>query len=50
MQMEIDSFAAAISDRATGLMLSPVERVHQLPEEIEPSRLDQLVARASNKT
>src|SRR5260370_26997046 len=35
MQIGIDSFAAAISDPATGLTLSPVERMHQLLEEIE---------------
>jgi alkanesulfonate monooxygenase SsuD/methylene tetrahydromethanopterin reductase-like flavin-dependent oxidoreductase (luciferase family) len=35
MQIGIDSFAAAISDPATGLTLSPVERVHHLLEEIE---------------
>jgi hypothetical protein len=28
MQIGIDSFAAAISDPATGLTLSPVERMH----------------------
>src|ERR1700723_3728897 len=35
MQIGIDSFAAAISDPATGLTLSPVERMQQLLEEIE---------------
>src|SRR6266704_3291681 len=35
MQIGIDSFAAAISDPATGLTLSPVERMHHLLEEIE---------------
>ena len=35
MQSGIDSFAAAISDRATGLTLSPVERMHHLLEKIE---------------
>ena len=35
MQIGIDSFAAAISDPATGLALSPVERMHHLLEEIE---------------
>src|SRR2546430_8147239 len=35
MQIGIDSFAAAISDPATGLTLSPVERMHHLVEEIE---------------
>ncbi len=34
MQIGIDSFAAAISDPATGLTLSPVERMHHLLEEI----------------
>jgi len=34
MQIGIDSFAAAISDPATGLTLSPVERMHRLLEEI----------------
>src|SRR5258705_12189556 len=33
MQIGIDSFAAAISDPATGLTLSPVERMHHLLEE-----------------
>ena len=54
MRIGIDGFAAAISDPATGLTLSPVERMHPLLEEIELnvllSRLDELVARASNKT
>src|SRR6478735_3982125 len=35
MQIGIDSFAAAISDPATGLTLSPVERMHHLLQEIE---------------
>ena len=35
MQIGIHSFAAAISDPATGLMLSPVKRLHHLLEEIE---------------
>jgi alkanesulfonate monooxygenase SsuD/methylene tetrahydromethanopterin reductase-like flavin-dependent oxidoreductase (luciferase family) len=35
MQIGIDSFAAAISDPATGLTLSPVERMHHLLGEIE---------------
>lgn len=35
MQIGIDSFAAAISDPATGLTLSPVERMPHLLEEIE---------------
>ncbi len=35
MQIGIDSFAAAISDPATGLTLTPVERMQQLLEEIE---------------
>jgi hypothetical protein len=35
MQIGIDSFAAAISDPATGLTLSPVERMQHLLEEIE---------------
>src|SRR6202047_2554915 len=35
MQIGIDSFAEAISDPATGLTLSPVERMHHLLEEIE---------------
>lgn len=35
MQIGIDSFAAAMSDPATGLKLSPVERLHDLLEEIE---------------
>src|SRR5271163_5140767 len=34
MQIGIDSFAAAISDPATGLVLSPVERMQHLLEEI----------------
>ena len=35
MQIGIDSFAAAISDPATGLTLNPGERMQQLLEEIE---------------
>src|SRR2546430_5763072 len=35
MQIGVDSFAAAISDPATGLTLSPVERMGHLLEEIE---------------
>src|ERR1700678_2949379 len=35
MQIGIDSFAAAISDPATGLPLAPVDRMHHLLEEIE---------------
>ena len=35
MQIGIDSFAAAISDPATGLTLSQVERMQHLLEEIE---------------
>src|SRR6201982_370194 len=35
MQIGIDSFAAAISDPATGLTLSPAARMHHLLEEIE---------------
>src|SRR5256884_8258518 len=35
MQIGIDSFAAAISDPATGQTLSPLERMHHLLEEIE---------------
>src|SRR5438034_2147595 len=35
MQIGIDSFAAAISDPASGLTLSPVELMHHLFEEIE---------------
>ncbi len=35
MQIGIDSFAAAISDPATGLTLSPVKCIHHLLEEIE---------------
>src|SRR6202049_1481765 len=35
MQIGVDSFAAAISDPATGLTLRPVERVQHLLEEIE---------------
>jgi len=35
MQLGVDSFAAAISDPATGLTLSPVDRMHHLLDEIE---------------
>ena len=35
MQIGIDSFAAVISDPATGLSLSPVQRMQNLLEEIE---------------
>jgi probable LLM family oxidoreductase len=35
MDIGIDSFAAAISDPATGLTLTPAERMHHLLEEIE---------------
>src|SRR6476660_1659210 len=35
MQIGIDSFAAAISDPATGLTITPVERMQHLLEEIE---------------
>jgi probable LLM family oxidoreductase len=35
MEIGIDSFAAAISDPATGLTLTPVERMQHLLEEIE---------------
>src|SRR5271155_842892 len=35
MQIGIDSFAAAISDPATGLTLSPAECMHHLLEEME---------------
>src|SRR5580700_1634874 len=35
MQIGIDSFAAAISDPASGLTLSPIKRMHHLLEEIE---------------
>ena len=35
MQIGVDSFAAAISDPATGLTLDPVERMQHLLEEIE---------------
>lgn len=35
MQIGIDSFAAAISDPATGLVLEPVDRMQHLLEEIE---------------
>jgi hypothetical protein len=35
VQIGIDSFAAAISDPATGPTLSPVGRMHRLLEEIE---------------
>jgi probable LLM family oxidoreductase len=35
MQFGVDSFAAAISDPITGLTISPVQRMHNLLEEIE---------------
>ncbi len=35
MQIGVDSFAAAISDPATGLIVTPVERMQHLLEEIE---------------
>ncbi len=35
MEIGIDSFAAAISDPATGLTVSPVDRLHHLLEEIK---------------
>src|ERR1700733_3318005 len=35
MQIGVDSFAAAISDPATGLVLSPVDRMQHLLEEIK---------------
>ncbi|PYU10880.1 MAG: LLM class flavin-dependent oxidoreductase, partial [Acidobacteria bacterium] len=35
MQIGVDSFAAVISDPATGLTLSPVQRMQNLLEEIE---------------
>src|SRR3984957_12672647 len=35
MQIGVDSFAAAISDQATGLTISPVQRMQNLLEEIE---------------
>jgi probable LLM family oxidoreductase len=35
MEIGVDSFAAAISDPATGIILSPVERMQHLLEEIE---------------
>jgi len=35
LQIGIDSFAAVISDQATGLKLTPVERMQHLLEEIE---------------
>src|SRR5271167_3012726 len=35
MQIGIDTFAAAISDPATGLTLAPVDRMRHLLEEIE---------------
>src|SRR6201990_717910 len=34
MEVGIDSFAAAISDAATGLIVSPVERMQHLLDEI----------------
>src|SRR5579864_1561323 len=37
MQIGVDSFAAAISDPATGLTISPVQRMQNLLEEIELS-------------
>src|SRR6202158_3522461 len=40
MQIGIDSFAAAISDPATGVTISPVQRMQNLLEEIE--RADQV--------
>jgi hypothetical protein len=38
VQIELDSFAAAISDPATDFTLSPVESLHHLLEEIELAR------------
>src|SRR5258707_7272795 len=35
MQIGVDSFAAAISDPASGITLKPVERMQNLLEEIE---------------
>src|SRR5438309_2868348 len=35
MQLGVDSFAAAIADPVTGLTISPVDRMHNLLEEIE---------------
>jgi probable LLM family oxidoreductase len=35
MQLGVDSFAAAMADPVTGLTISPVERMHNLLEEIE---------------
>src|SRR5580692_13079731 len=35
MQIGVDSFAAAISDPATGLVFTPVERMQHLLQEIE---------------
>ena len=35
MQIGVDSFAAAISDPATGLTISPAQRMQNLLEEIE---------------
>src|SRR5438309_8612626 len=35
MQLGVDSFAAAIADPVTGLTISPVDRMHDLLEEIE---------------
>src|SRR5712692_7020872 len=35
MQIGVDSFAAAISDPATGITISPVQRIQNLLEEIE---------------
>jgi hypothetical protein len=39
LQIGIDSFAATISDPASGLTLSPVERMEHLLEEIKLARL-----------
>jgi probable LLM family oxidoreductase len=39
MQIGIDSFAAAIADPVTGVALSPVERMHNLLDEMELSDL-----------
>ena len=35
MQIGVDSFGAVISDPATGIQLSPVQRMENLLEEIE---------------
>ena len=40
MQIGIDSFAAAISDPASGLTVSPAELMHHLLEEIETSPIE----------